>query len=146
MLKYRRRPNSGKMFMQSRKGGHKQRSASMKTLYPGDEMIVERVEDLPGHPYAMDGWELVGVVEEEKKVPPKDYLGVGPCVAVAKLEAVKHGRVYKVVIAEPGLDQTAQDGVVLSKGTKIHAGYLNEETAIKWAELGYDPRETVNAS
>jgi hypothetical protein len=72
MLTYRRKAKSGKMHMMDRKGGARQRRASLKTLRPGDELTVNRVEELPGYPYSMDGWELVGEeaepINEEQQV------------------------------------------------------------------------------
>lgn len=59
MLTYRRKPNSGKMHMMSRKGGSKQRAGSLKTFRPGDTLQVEKESDLPGFPDSMDGWELI---------------------------------------------------------------------------------------
>jgi hypothetical protein len=66
MLTYKRKPNSGKMHIMGRKGGSKSRASSHKILRPGDEMIVAKIEDLPGYPHSMDGWELLGGTPEQE--------------------------------------------------------------------------------
>jgi hypothetical protein len=80
MLTYRRKPNSGKMHLMGRKGGAKSRTKSHEILRPGDEREVPTVNQLPGYPDSMDGWELVGGepepenVEVEPREPrPKSY-------------------------------------------------------------------------
>lgn len=138
MLTYRRKPDSGKLFTMSRKGGHKARKASMVTYYPGDEIQVESKEQLPGYPNAWHGWELVGVVEKVPvPQPKKDMAGVGECLPQAELEAIRsHGNRWRVVVKTPGLNITAKDGVVLPVGTKVHQGLLTESQATAMVERG----------
>jgi aspartate/methionine/tyrosine aminotransferase len=71
MLTYKRKPNSGKMHLMGRKGGAKNRASSHKILRPGDEMSVPIVNQLPGYPDSMDGWELIGGEPEAVEVEPK---------------------------------------------------------------------------
>ncbi len=135
--------------MMSRDGGHKSRLKSRKIYYPGDILQVNSREELPGWPHSVDGWEFVGegsLVEGvegnlvQAPNPKKQYTGIQECLEQAVLKYARvRGDSYKVSIAEPGLNYVNPDGTIMTRGTKLHPGFITEERARSWVELGYDP-------
>lgn len=141
MLKFRRK--SGQPNTQNRgagelvvipKGMSRARAFKERMVYaPGDVIEVERIEDVPGYPHQMDGWEQLAYNDTPVSMDGTER--------PAKLRARHKGRgFWEVVIEVQGTNyKNAQKSGLLGVGEKIHEGMLSRARAEEWAKTGTDP-------
>jgi hypothetical protein len=107
------------------------------TYGSGDEIVVTKMEDLPGYPGSMDGWKFVRNLDS----PDTPEGAIPPLSTNAKLKAVHVGRDrWKVIVDNPGFDRLEPNGSPMQRGQKVHIGWIiGKERAETFAATGVDP-------
>lgn len=121
------------------KGVSRKRAWRERKVYaPGDTIAVDRIEDLPGWPHQIDGWERISSTPGAPQIPEET-------TTPAVLRARHRGRgMWEVVVEVPGSNYLLRSGGPprpIGKGQKVHEGFLPRARAEKWAEIGSDPGE-----
>lgn len=140
LMKFRRKSKALGDDMDAGPMVYSAKRRQLKVYAAGDELVVERMEDLPGYPNAMDGWKFLHNLDPKTGME-QQWGGAQHSQSQAVLKAVHQGGdKWKVVVDRPGFDYLdPKTGDPMARNLRVHPGFVSRDRAEKWVETNLDP-------